>query len=77
MFYKTSISGPKFAQIRIRLNLVRVREPNDNALQAVQTNQILLIKLVNKRNVLGCLSECLTEIKIGKASSNIIKHHPT
>ena len=43
--------GPKFAQIRIRLNLVRVRESN-NVLQAVQTNQTLLLELENKRNVL-------------------------
>ena len=36
-------SGAEFAQIRIRLGRVRVRESN-NVLQAVQTNQTLFIK---------------------------------
>ena len=40
-------SGTEFAQIRIRLSLVRVRESN-NVLQAVQTNPILFTKLGNK-----------------------------
>ena len=61
--------GPKFAQIRIRLDLVRVRESN-NVLHSVQTNPTLFIELGNKRNVL----RCLTEIKLPKTSSNIVKH---
>ena len=52
---------------------MRVRESN-NVLQAVQTNQTLFIKLENKRNVLRCLTECLTEIKLRKTSSNIANH---
>ena len=59
----------EFAQIRIRLSLVRVRE-SKSVLQAVQTNQTLFIKLGNKRNV----TECLTEMKLHKTSSNIVKH---
>ena len=66
----------RIAQIRIRLSLVRVRESN-NVLQAVQTNQTFFIKLENKRNVLRCLTECLTEIKLRKTSSNIIQHRKT
>ena len=41
-------SGTEYAQIRIRLGLVCVRESN-NVLQAVQTNQTLFIKLWNKK----------------------------
>ena len=54
----------EFAQIRIRLSLVRVRESN-NVVQAV--NQTLFSKLGNKRNVWGCW----TEIKLRKTSSNM------
>ena len=46
-----------------------VNESN-NVLQAVQTNQTLFIKLGNKRNVL----RCLTESKLRKTPSNIVKH---
>ena len=55
----------------IRLRLVH---ESNNVLQAAQTNQTLFIKLGNKRNVLWYLTECLTEIKLHKTSSNIVKH---
>ena len=48
---------------------MRVRESN-NVLQAVQMNQTLFIKLGNKRNVLGCL----TEIKLRETLSNIVRY---
>ena len=48
---------------------MRVRESN-NVLQAVQMNQTLFIKLGNKRNVLGWL----TEIKLRETSSNIVRY---
>ena len=47
---------------------MRVRESN-NVLQAVQMNQTF-IKLGNKRNVLGWL----TEIKLRETSSNIVRY---
>ena len=37
-------------------------------------NKAFFIKLGNKRNVLGCLTKCLTEIKLRKTSSNDLKH---
>ena len=67
MYFKKHVddkdSGTEFAQIKISLSLVHVRESN-NVLQAVQTNPTLFIKLGNKRNVLGCLTECLTKITL-------------
>ena len=60
------ILGPTFAQICVR--------ESNSVLQAIQTNQSLFIKLGNKRHVLGCLTECLTEIKFRKTLSNIVKH---
>ena len=57
------ILGPTFAQITIRLSVVRVRESN-NVLQAIQTNQSLFIKLGNKRQFAHC---CDSDPKLVKS----------